>query len=774
MKVIMLIATFMLASSIVVYAKDISWKTTLEKKTEIFENNVLERHWIDGLYPSSVEVPLDGSPVDQTTQGSSNIAHSINWTSYYLGGQCYRYLFTKDEKVRDHCNQIFEALYRCQLVTGVRGLQARGYAIGHGDSYEERENAENSNDWYQGSGEYSNYRWRGSPSHHNYSGAIYAFGMYYDLVAQGEWKDRCHEAIDALVSYWADEPDFIIKNYDGSISTPILGLTDGKTPNTRIIMAAAGLKVAYHATGKQKFADAYEKLVTQYSFRTWRDKISADFDDTDHVLQHLENMFRIEKDPKLVEFYRHVADSLWKEHQNDKQSLFNYIYYGLFPDAPGKEKALDDALWTLQSYPTNKIFRPRMNSIRKDIEIVNGRPKEPLPMYESPWDNEYQWKGSLYQLDGWISRITTSITIPEEDPMVIYTTDGGYIFKTVDGGKNWREISQDPGAQPKKLACGWRVRMLFVAANDGFYKTTNAGASWLRMPLPSGSGNPVDIYIERKNPNVIYAVTSNGVYHSIDYGEEWLGERWEELTSDLPPAKQKSFHVGLGDPTIIYAILDRVIYSKAIGEEKWQKGGQVGINYGRYVTTYPYVAIDPNDPKVLYVSIRSEYGNVPPNMISVSKDRGKTWSITMETIYEKLRKQGMSALLQGRFAGGTVHDLKVDPQDSNVLYVACDDGVIKLKNGGSSWEMANNGLDIPRVYTIFTSPVSKKIYVGTPAGLFESSDSGQNWENANLVLIFQSNTQREVGSADYLDAYWRGRYFNFITEKQAKSAPEEW
>lgn len=753
------------------YTGNESWKLPLEKKAEIFEQNVLERHWIDGLYPSSVEVPLDGSPVDQTTQGSSNIAHSINWTSYYLGGQCHRYLFTKDEKVRDHCNQIFEALYRCQLVTGIRGMQARGYAKGHGESYEEREGAGTSNEWHQGAGEYSNYRWRGSPSHHNYSGAIYAFGMYYDLVAQGEWKDRCREAIDALVSYWADEPDFIIKNYDGSISTPILGLTDGKTPNTRIIMAAAGLKVAHNATGKQKFADAYEKLVTQYSFRNWKEPIRADFDDTDHVLQHLENMLRIEKDPQLLEFYRNVAHSLWKEHQNDKQSLFNYVYYGLFPDALGKEQALKDALWTLQSYPTDKIFRPRMNSIRKDIEIEGSRSKEPLPMYESPWDNEYQWKGSLYQLDGWISRITTSIAIPEEDAMVIYATDGSYIFKTVDGGKNWREISQNFQARPKKLACGKRVRMLFVAGSDGFYKTTNAGESWIRMPLPSGSGEPVEIQVDRKNPNILYAITNTGVYRSIDYGEKWLGERWENLTDDLPPAEQKRFYVGLGDPAVVYAVLDNVIFSKATDEKEWQKGSQAGINYGRYVTTYPFLAIDPSDPKTLYVCIRSQYGNVPPNMLSISKDRGKTWSISMESIYERMRTRGMMALMEGRFMGDTVHDLKVDPRDPSTIYVATDDGILKLKNAGAK-EMANAGLEIQRAYTIFTPATSQKIYAGTPAGLFESDNSSESWKNSNLVLIFQSNTRREVGSADYLDAYWRGRYFDFITDEQAKSEPD--
>ena len=744
----------------------------LEKKAEIFEQNVLERHWIDGLYPSSVEVSLDGSPVDQTTQGSSNIAHSINWTAYYLGGQCYRYLFTKDEQVRDHCNQIFEALYRCQLVTGIRGLQARGYVFGHGESYEEREGSRHANDWYQGAGEYANYRWRGSPSHHNYSGAIYAFGMYYDLVAQGEWKGKCGEAIDALVSYWADEEDFIIKKYDGSISAPILGFTDGQTPNTRIIMAAAGLKVAHHATGKDKFANAYEKLVTQYSFRTWKAGIQAGFDDTDHVLQHLENLFRIETDEQLLKFYRHVADSLWKQHQHDKQSLFNYIYYGIFPDAPGKEQALKDALWTLQSYPTKKIFRPRMNSLRKDIEIANGRAKEPLPLYESPWDNEYQWKGNLYQLNGWLSRVVISIAVPEEDQMLIYATDGRDIFKTVGGGKNWREISENLPAQPKKLACGKRIRMLFVAANDGFYRTTTAGERWHRMPLPSNSGTPVNICVERNNPNVLYAITDRGVYRSIDYGDKWLGERWECLTENLPPVNSQRFYVGLGDPTMVYAILDDIALSKSTNDKEWQRGGEVGIS--EYTQVYPWVAIAPNNPKTLYVGLRTDYGGFPPNVLSISTDAGKTWSVSMRSVYEKFRQEGLKALLEGRFKGGTIHDLKVDPRDSNIIYAATDDGVLKSVDAGTHWQKANKGLEIPRPHTIFAPRNSDKIYVGTPAGLFESSDSGEHWNNANLVLIFDSNKRREVGSADYLDAYWRGRYFNFITAEQAKAEPNEW
>jgi len=54
----------LLTTSVAAFGDDDSWKAPLAKKAEIFEKNVLERHWSDGLYPSSVEIPPDGGPVD--------------------------------------------------------------------------------------------------------------------------------------------------------------------------------------------------------------------------------------------------------------------------------------------------------------------------------------------------------------------------------------------------------------------------------------------------------------------------------------------------------------------------------------------------------------------------------------------------------------------------------------------------------------------------------------------------------------------------------------
>ena len=126
-----------------------------------------------------------------------------------------------------------------------------------------------------------------------------------------------------------------------------------------------------------------------------------------------------------------------------------------------------------------------------------------------------------------------------------------------------------------------------------------------------------------------------------------------------------------------------------------------------------------------------------------------------------------------RFGGGKVSDLVIAPHDSSI-YAAVEEGVMKSTDGGFTWKKVNQGLDIPQATAIFASLAGNRIYLSTPAGLFAmDGQNGKRWEDGNLRLIFPSNTQREVGSADYLDAYWRGRYFGFITDEQANADPKD-
>ena len=78
-------------------AFDVGWRKPLSTKEREIEANILQRHNILGLYPSMVEVPIDGSSVDITTSAPfSDAVHAVAWTSHYLAGASYRYAWLRD------------------------------------------------------------------------------------------------------------------------------------------------------------------------------------------------------------------------------------------------------------------------------------------------------------------------------------------------------------------------------------------------------------------------------------------------------------------------------------------------------------------------------------------------------------------------------------------------------------------------------------------------------------------------------------------------------
>ena len=751
---------------------DDSWKLPLAEKAKLLEQNNVERHNIMGLYPSQVEVPLDGSPVNQSTLGLSNIAHSIVWTAYYLEGLCYRYAFLKQsgappEEVaaaRARADEVFESMYRCQLVTGVRGLQARGYALGHGESYEERENASTRDEWHQGAGEYAHLRWRGEPSHHNYSSAAHALCQYYDLVAEGIQKERAREALDALVSYWVDN-DFIIYNYQRrGYPVHILGLTDGKTLNTRVMMAIAAAKQAYHATGKAKFKQMYDRLVKQYGVRGLQEfRTEKDHDDAQHVFCHLEALFRIEDDPELLAGYRKVLAGLWANHKGDAQSTFTYIYLSLTPDSPDREQALREALFSLQTYPADTTLRPRMNSIRTDL-------KPPYPVYAAAWDNEYLWKGNLLTPDGWLSRTVTQVEVSPEDPMVLYAIDElGDLYQSRDGAATatgWRPIDQGLRSPVRSVAVGHRSRMVAVACEDGFYLSTTAGRKWELLPVPADGGRPVEVQFDPQQAHLLYATTTRGAYRSLDFGERFLGKSWEPLTAGLPPGDAQ-FKVAPGKPGRIYALISGALFTRRLDEDTWQQGASLGP--AENLSRCSWLVADPTNPDRALVGLYTTHAAIGTrSLLQETTDGGLTFQPDLLSIYLRYVRGDAKAVMASLIPGQAVLPA-IDPGQPQTIYTAVGRGVLKSSDGGKSWAEKSKGLEIAVARSVIAPRHGGCIFAGTPAGLFLSRDGGESWQDAHLCLQFDKNTRREIGGGAFIDAYWRGRYYGFIDEAAAKA-----
>ncbi|MFQ6044365.1 MAG: hypothetical protein ACE5PV_26230, partial [Candidatus Poribacteria bacterium] len=149
-----------------------SWQKTLHEKALFFEKNTQERHNILGSYPSSVRlippkrytgsqegaweriVQTGALPpgwfFDHGATGTSNVAHTSSWTGCLLTSQAFRVAFLRERygeesseyrEAYKRADEIIHSIRILTLVSGQPGYLARGVALGHGISYEERAGA---------------------------------------------------------------------------------------------------------------------------------------------------------------------------------------------------------------------------------------------------------------------------------------------------------------------------------------------------------------------------------------------------------------------------------------------------------------------------------------------------------------------------------------------------------------------------------------------------------------------------------------------------------
>src|SRR5207237_10786972 len=94
----------------------------------------------------------------------------------------------------------------------------------------------------------------------------------------------------------------------------------------------AFLKLAFYVTGDNKYEDHYLRLIDKEHYLDNAAKLfgqnPAWFIYYDVTLQAylFPILLHCEKDPKLLTFYRHLADAWMNKRRNDKCPLINFLY----------------------------------------------------------------------------------------------------------------------------------------------------------------------------------------------------------------------------------------------------------------------------------------------------------------------------------------------------------------------------------------------------------------------------------------------------------------
>jgi hypothetical protein len=509
----------------------------LREKAAYFQQDLLDKHWLDGLYVSIVPAAPAGTKLPHTVDQPGNVIHSGVWTGRYLAGVGYQYAVTHDRRAREIGGQILRALRIQQEVTGKPGLLARGYVKGHGPVEDWERDGRSSPKWHQGQGDFAGYRWHGDVSVDNFNAVLYGYAIYFDLAANAGQKAYIARDVDRLMTHLLENQCRII-DVDGNVTLwGHVGIdpdparddyyrklyatrfrrqaqdgTEWRPSLRSSLMLLPDLLIAHHITGQKRYLEFYQRVVARFKDNPDPRRRTGPFSlerlaRVDHSsegqnYEALYNLIRYEHDPELLKLYESWLGELWEMNWMEGNSLFTWMNLALAPSyrapaKPGRRATPPDAiphgaeserlaLETLRLFQIDRVMRPVMNSIRPEIDRnpfsrEEAQSARPIPINQRPLDNEYAWKGNPYQLDGWLKPAVRMFRVACDDPLVAWFCDSaGRVFMTLDGGATWRDMSAGlRGARVDNIAAGTNHTFILTAKTDqGLFVTRDGGMSW--------------------------------------------------------------------------------------------------------------------------------------------------------------------------------------------------------------------------------------------------------------------------------------------------------
>jgi len=272
-----------------------------------------------------------------------------------------------------------------------------------------------------------------------------------------------------------------------------------------------------------------------------------------------------------------------------------------------------------------------------------GVPQEPNVFYIGV-NNGGVWKTTDYGrtwfpiFDDQPTGSIGDVAVAPSNPNVVYVGSGEGIqrpdlsvgngmYKSTDAGKTWTHLGLEDAQQIGGLAIDPNdENRVFVAVlghpygpntTRGVYRSLNGGKTWERVLYKDENTGAVQVAIDPKNPNIIYADMwagrqgpwengawngpESGLYKSIDGGTTW-----KKLTTGLPTVKQGLGRIGFciapSDPNRLFATVDAGdeggMYRSDDGGETWKSISNDGRYWGRG-SDFAEVKVDPKNKDIV-------------------------------------------------------------------------------------------------------------------------------------------------------------------------------
>jgi photosystem II stability/assembly factor-like uncharacterized protein len=337
------------------------------------------------------------------------------------------------------------------------------------------------------------------------------------------------------------------------------------------------------------------------------------------------------------------------------------------------------------------------------------------------------------------------VTIDPRDSLVVWVGSGENnsqrsvsmgdgVYKSVDGGKSWKNVGLEKSEHIGKIVVDPRdSNVVYVAAQGplwapggdrGLYKTTDGGKTWNRVLNISENTGVTDVVLDSTNPDILFAAAyqrRRHVFTLIDGGPESSiqkstdgGKTWTKLKDGLP--KEDMGRIGLAlaphNPKVVYATIESTrkaggIFISKDGGSSWKKQNDYNAQ-GQY---YGELFVDPNNDDRIYSA---------DVWVRVSDDGGKTW-----------RK------LDEKWKHPDNHLVWIDPASSDHLIIGCDGGLYESFDRAESWNFKAN------------LPVTQFYRVSADDALPFYSVYGGTQDNFSLGGPARTTDAKGIGNADW-------------------------
>ena len=312
---------------------------------------------------------------------------------------------------------------------------------------------------------------------------------------------------------------------------------------------------------------------------------------------------------------------------------------------------------------------------------------------------------------------------------------GDGVYRSLDGGRHWQNMGLKRSLHIGRiLVHPTDPDIVYVAAmgplwgpggDRGVYKTVDGGATWQQVLAIDENTGVVDLEMDPRNPDVLYAASyqrrrhvwtlidggpGSGIHKTTDGGRTWT-----KLTNGLPSTDLGRIGLALAgpDPDVVYAIVEA-----ADGKGGFFRSRDGGLNWekrGGYLTSSPQyyqeLVTDPRDTDRLYSL---------DTFMMVTEDGGAAWS-----------------RVGGEFVHVDYHALWVDPDDTRHLLTGNDGGLYETRDRGAHWTFAANlpvtqfyrvALDDARpFYNVYGGTQDNNTQGGPSQTLFTHGISNREW-----------------------------------------------